>query len=946
LGGKGRTVVGEKRALTAPKQEEMNAIQDSRREVKSRSSATHAGRGRISRRFRFLVGLAGFLLLSNVRTLVADETLTSPERIPLWPGQAPIGNGDGETSNAFITVFHPSVTNGAAVVICPGGGYGGLVTGPEGIGIARWLNDHGITGIVLEYRLPHGRPFVPLLDAQRAIRTVRAQAKEWGCDPARIGIIGFSAGGHLASTAATHYEAGNPLGPDPIERTGCRPDFAILIYPLITMGEKTHLGSKANLLGPDPTPEIVRKFSNALQVTGQTPATFLAHALDDEVVSAENSRIFYEALLAHGVDAQFLELPSGGHGLNGYKGPMWDAWQTKSLQWLVSIKMIPPRSATGAARSSAAITFPSFQKLAAGAQQVRLLPGQNGFVFNMYGAPGELDKVEQLVEVMHRQQLGNGFDPGPSPRPDPTALIDYLAKLAWPVVFYSGGEMQIKDGRAVFGHEMETALAPMDRTGVFNAYQLGEWGYYFHNLSPNESWWHDVYGKDFDAYKHLMKPKGLAGYDRRPATRRECYEAVKNYFMSRKRDLLDRVISVTGHSHYEAYAGEWGARCIGLEVGENIAFTQSKLAFARGASRQWRTPWSVQVSPWFSGACTTSGPLRTEGHDARGLEAGHSLSFYERMWLHGWFAGAAMVTPENSIAIFFEKAEAPWTLTSHGRKAAEVFPFMQSHDRGVPYTPVAVVLDHLNGYNAYMDKPWGILDPTPGDREIRDLFDHQLFPGSDHIHVKPDPENPEASYLRPTPFGEIFDVLLTSVSPGVLPAYPVILLAGDIEFDHAFVAELEKALRGGSRLLMSARHRESLGAAFERLATEGEVEVLESWTNPVTDRPAAISNGRLGRLAKDLLPFEITGDAIQYEINRIPHGWVVELINNRGVVKKPNQPAFTDSTAAVHVRLQPKVPVALVQEWRSGRKHNPTGPIEIEVGPGAVEFVELLELTK
>jgi hypothetical protein len=161
----------------------------------------------------------------------------------------------------------------------------------------------------------------------------------------------------------------------------------------------------------------------------------------------------------------------------------------------------------------------------------------------------------------------------------------------------------------------------LDRAGVFTAVQLGEWGYYFHNLAPSEPWWRNVYGKEFDEFKHLMKPAGLAGYDRRPVGKKECYDAVKDYFLSRQRDLLGRVISVTGHSHYEAYAAEWGARCIGLEVGENIAFTQSKLAFARGASRQWQKPWSVQVSPWFSGACTTSGPLREEGGGVRGLDA-------------------------------------------------------------------------------------------------------------------------------------------------------------------------------------------------------------------------------------------------------------------------------------------------------------------------------------
>lgn len=586
--------------------------------------------------------------------------------------------------------------------------------------------------------------------------------------------------------------------------------------------------------------------------------------------------------------------------------------------------------------------FPDFATLARGAQQVRLLPGQREFVFTLYGAPGELEKIQQLVTVMREQHLGNGFDPGPTPLPNTKPIFDYLATVGWPVICYPGGDMQVKGGRGALGRESEAALVNMDRAGVFTAVQLGEWGYYFHNLSHNPPWWRDNFGQDFDTYKHLMKPPGLAGYDRRPVSKRECYDVVKDYFLSRNRDLLGRVLSVTGHSHYEAYAGEWGARCIGLEVGENIAFTQSKLAFARGASRAWQKPWSVQVSPWFHGACTTSGPLRTEGRDARGLEAGHSLSFYERMWLHGWFAGAAMVTPENSIATFFDKPESPWTLTSHGRKAAEVFAFMQTHERGVPFTPVAIVLDHLAGYNGYMDKPWGILKPTDGDRELRDLFDHQLFPGSDHIHTNPFPSNPELSYLRPTPYGEIFDVLLTSAPPEILPSYPVILLAGDIEFDSTFLGGLEKSLRRGSHVLMSARHRAGLGAEYERLARQGNVEVLAAWTNPATGRPAAISNARLAQLAQDSLPIKISGDAIQFQINRTSQGWLLELINNAGVIKRKDQPAVVDPGAIARVRLKAKSPCQSATSLRANQRQQNPGEFEIAIEPGAVEFVEFV----
>ncbi|MDR3692970.1 MAG: hypothetical protein P4L46_26560 [Fimbriimonas sp.] len=350
--------------------------------------------------------------------------------------------------------------------------------------------------------------------------------------------------------------------------------------------------------------------------------------------------------------------------------------------------------------------------------------------------------------------------------------------------------------------------------------------------------------------------------------------------------------------------------------------------------------WSVQVSLWFSGACTTSGPLRQEKGGARGLDAGHSLSFYQRMWLHGWFAGASMVTAKNSIATFFEQPSAPWTLTSIGRKASEVFQFMQSHDRGVPYTPVAIVLDHLAGYNGYMDKPWGILTPTERDRQVRDLFDFQLFPGSDHIHHRGDPNNPEASYLRPTPYGEIFDVQLSIASAPMLGSYSTLLLAGDIEFDDNLVAKLEALLRKGARVLISQAHRAALGPKFAWLARYSGLEILQPWTNPETGRTAAISNDRLANLAKSSLPIEVSGDPIEYEINRTDRGWVVEVINNKGVIKKPDQPTVTDPGSVVRVTLTPKFQFRTARAWSTGKSFEPSRDVRMEVEPGASGFVE------
>ncbi len=272
---------------------------------------------------------------------------------PLWLEKAPIGDGTFDANDATITVYLPSPdkATGAAVVICPGGGYGGLVVGPEGHFIARWLNQHGIAGIVLEYRLPRGRPFVPLLDAQRTIRTVRAKAAQWRIAPDRIGIMGFSAGGHLASTAGTHFDDGDPKAADPVARVSCRPDFMVLVYPVITLDGKTHGGTKRNLLGAKAKPELIQSFSNEKQVTEKTPPAFLAHAKDDTVVSPDNSRIFRDALQSHKVRAECLELASGGHGLNRYQGPMWDAWQKRSLEWLAELGFIPREQAAPAAKT-------------------------------------------------------------------------------------------------------------------------------------------------------------------------------------------------------------------------------------------------------------------------------------------------------------------------------------------------------------------------------------------------------------------------------------------------------------------------------------------------------------------------------------------------------------------------------------------------------------------
>ena len=190
-----------------------------------------------------------FLWVSLASTSLAADTPAATHRIPLWPGQAPVGEGKSEACTKELEIFLPRAdkANGAAIVICPGGGYIRHGTDREGYPIAQWLNEHGIACVILEYRLPEHRHEVPLLDAQRAIRLTRANAETWKIDPKRVGILGFSAGGHVASTALTHFLTGRSTFTDPLDRLSCRPDFGWLVYPVVTMGEFTHIGCKGPL---------------------------------------------------------------------------------------------------------------------------------------------------------------------------------------------------------------------------------------------------------------------------------------------------------------------------------------------------------------------------------------------------------------------------------------------------------------------------------------------------------------------------------------------------------------------------------------------------------------------------------------------------------------------------------------------------------------------------
>ena len=269
----------------------------------------------------------------------AQNSLIEHKEIPLWPDGAPNALGTAPEDIPTLTLYPVSGENAAptAVIICPGGGYGHLSMSHEGYEVAEWLNKHGISAFVLKYRLgPKYRYPNELLDAQRAIRWVRANAAKYEYKEDQIGIWGFSAGGHLASTAGTHFDSGMENAKDDIDKQSCRPNFMILAYPVITMKtQTTHQRSLHNLLGDNPDPKLVKLLSNELQVTSKTPPAFLFHTTEDPVVPVENSISFYLAMRKAGVPAEMHIYLKGHHGVGlATDDPVLHTWTDRLADWL------------------------------------------------------------------------------------------------------------------------------------------------------------------------------------------------------------------------------------------------------------------------------------------------------------------------------------------------------------------------------------------------------------------------------------------------------------------------------------------------------------------------------------------------------------------------------------------------------------------------------------
>lgn len=287
---------------------------------------------------------------------MASPLFAQDKVLKVWPNGAPNHNGMDEpeekfegvrvrnVSEAEMYVYLPEKekNTGVAVVICPGGGYWIEAMDHEGYQIAEWLKERGIAGIVLKYRLPYGHHEIPSGDARQTMRIVRKNARDWGIHPEKIGIAGSSAGGHLASTAGTRFDYGNPESHDPLEKISCRPDFMLLLYPVITFREEFgHMGSRKNLIGEGNDWKLAEKYSNELHVTPETPPTFLVLADDDKSVVPRNSVEFYLALKKNNVPAEIHIFAEGGHGfgMNKKNLPV-DKWPELFYNWLKAIKII------------------------------------------------------------------------------------------------------------------------------------------------------------------------------------------------------------------------------------------------------------------------------------------------------------------------------------------------------------------------------------------------------------------------------------------------------------------------------------------------------------------------------------------------------------------------------------------------------------------------------
>ena len=438
-------------------------------------------------------------------------------------------------------------------------------------------------------------------------------------------------------------------------------------------------------------------------------------------------------------------------------------------------------------------------------------------------------------------------------------------------------------------------------------------------------------------------------------TKFDCYQSRRQYFLSHllpAKTAGKTFMSLTGHGWLEPYAAEWGADMLMTEFGAGSPCVQARMALLRGAGRQWGIPYTTDSSPWYGGITIYE---HGEGEDVP--RGGHSSWFQARTWYLSWLGGCLYTIPEACQLTFFHRPpelrgkphyagdsipkDAPedlrFKLSPTGERAKEFFGVTHRlPDIGIPYTPIALLMDHYAGFsiepNNRVIVPWWRLEPTAGDSEIGRFLD-EVYPKS--IIYGKDPLS-ESRMMVNSPYGESFDLLLSTVKPDLLRLYPVAVLLGDHQLEPAFRQCLLDYLKGGGNLILNQRLAGQLGADLETFRQAGRV-----WVEEFTRDPAA-AKALLDRLTRLYLPIEVTGD-IEYTLNRTPTGWVVGLLENKGAWKEQVGPVVFNAAISPTVTLRPRHgQLATAREWVEDKDVTVTDNIvKVRVPPGGVRIVEL-----
>jgi len=591
------------------------------------------------------------------------------------------------------------------------------------------------------------------------------------------------------------------------------------------------------------------------------------------------------------------------------------------------------------------------------AWQLRFLPNLDVFLFPVSGV-GQSQNVDDLTfytKFMLENNIGNGFHIGVPW----TASIDHFKMLANTPGFKSNIVWSIPKTPV---KDLDAKQNLLKEANIHFGVHYGEWGNCFTCQDRSNCDW-DIFGlyRCCDRYPPPFNTTSctpVAPYQ--PDTRPEAHDIIRGWVQKNLTipfQPYGGLINFNGNSHYNSYAARWGVSCAGIEIGANVMDTQTKVMIARSATRSTGVPFCVDMSPWF-------GPKETSAINETTYHYGHSHSFIYRVWAYAWFVGAAEIMPEASAGMYTwgqPPSNKPWrernfTLTDIGKMASKMLTIFQKHDRGISYTPMAIVMDYYLGYGGSLRAPprqqqWGIFQPTTEEFALYEFFETQLLQLDNPYQRRPDTftANQESLQLRGTPLGDLSDAILSDVNATILGGYPVVVLVGQIELNRFdFLNSLIEAADTDNNLekilIPSYLAEEISEDSLEKMNKTGIVEILQPWLNPKTNGTSFISNQRLQQIYDKYIPFKISSSIpVQYSINKNSRGWVIFFSNNAGILKLPLEPPTVDESFTVSIQITPRedfIKISHAIEWLT-QKPLDGNPFKLALCPGEFAFVEL-----